>query len=328
MNQLVSVIIPMFNAECWIEETLASVEAQTYPRHLIEIIVVDDDSTDTGAEVVKTKFPEVRLMRAEGKGASQARNTGTRVARGEFIQYLDADDLLVRDKLVRQVQALENTGADVAYGDWQGLVLQEDSVFKPGDVMQRRMEEEPEIALLVDFWCPPAAYLFRRGIVERVGGWNEHLPVIQDARFALDCALHDAAFIYCRGIVAYYRVHSQSSLSRRDPAAFIDDCFSNACEVEEWFQNHGGLTDKRRAALIRVFEQVARATYENNPDAFEAAYGALNRLSPGGYTPSHPKRLALAAKIVGYRRAEQLALKYRRSKALLKASTGQHRSPS
>jgi len=325
MNHLVSVIIPMFNAERWIEETLASVEGQTYPRHLIEVIVVDDNSTDASAEIVRTKFPTARLLRAESKGASQARNAGTREARGEFIQYLDADDLLVRDKLMRQVQALENTGADVAYGDWQGLIVHENSGFKPGDVMQRRMEEEPEIALLVDFWCPPAAYLFRRSIVERVGGWNENLPIIQDARFALDCALHNAEFTYCRGIVAYYRVHSQSSLSRRDPAAFVADCFRNACEVEEWFHGHGGLTEKRRAALIRVFEQVARATYENNPDTFEAAYGALNRLSPGGYAPSHPKRLALAARIVGYRRAEGLALTYRKSKALLKASSsGRH----
>jgi glycosyltransferase involved in cell wall biosynthesis len=316
----------MFNAERWIEETLASVEDQTYPRDLIEIIVVDDGSTDSSAEIVARKFPSARLMRAKNNGASHARNTGTRAARGEFIQYLDADDLLVRDKLMRQVHALENTGADVAYGDWQGLVLHENSGFKPGDVMQRKMEEEPEIALLVDFWCPPAAYLFRRGIVERVGGWNEQLPVIQDARFALDCALHDAVFTYCRGIMAYYRVHSQASLSRRDPAAFITDCFRNACEVEEWFQNHGGLTAKRRAALIRVFEQVARATYESNPDAFEAAYEALNRLSPGGYAPSHPKRLALASKLVGYRRAEALAVRYRRSKALLKTSASRRRS--
>jgi GT2 family glycosyltransferase len=319
MNKLVSVIIPMFNAERWIEEALASVEAQTYPRDLIEIVVVDDGSTDNSAGIVERKFPAVRVLREKNGGPSRARNIGTRAARGEFLQYLDADDLLMRDKLMRQAQALENTGADVAYGDWQGLVLQGDGTFKHGDVMQRKMEEEPEIALLVDFWCPPAAYLFRRGIVERVGGWNEQLLVIQDARFALDCALHDAVFTYCRGVTAYYRIHSQGSVSRRDPAAFIADCYRNACEVEEWFQKHGGLTDKRCAALIKVFEQVARATYENNPDTFEAAYGALDRLSPGGYAPSHPKRLALASKIVGYRRAEALAVNYRKGKRFLKA---------
>lgn len=322
MNQLVSVIVPMFNAERWIAETLASVEAQTYPHDLIEIIIVDDGSTDGSAEIVERRFPSARLIRRHNGGASHARNVGTKAARGALIQYLDADDLLVRDKLMRQVQALDHTGADVAYGDWQGLVLQEDGTFKPGDVMQRKMEEEPEIALLVDFWCPPAAYLFHREIVGRVGGWNERLPVIQDARFALDCALHGALFTYCRGPMAHYRIHSQQSLSRRDPSAFINDCFRSACEVEEWFHAHGGITAKRRAALIRVFEQVARATYENSTDAFEAAYQALERLSPDGYEPSHPKHLALASRIVGYRRAEALAVTYRKGKALLKGSDG------
>jgi glycosyltransferase involved in cell wall biosynthesis len=325
MNQLVSVIIPMFNAERWIAETLASVEAQTYPRELLEIIAVDDGSADASAEIVAQQFPHVNLLRTPNGGASRARNAGTAIARGVFLQYLDADDLLARDKLVRQIQAFENTGADVAYGDWQGLILQSDGTFKHGDVMQRKMEEDPEIALLVDFWCPPAAYLFHREVVKRIGGWNERLPVIQDARFALDCALHGATFTYCRGTMAHYRIHSQHSLSRRDPAAFIADCFRSACEVEEWFQEHGGITVKRRAALIKVFEQVARATYDNNPDMFEAALEALERLSPDGYMPSHPKHLALAAKIVGYRRAEALAVTYRKSKALLKASTGGQR---
>jgi len=322
MNQLISVIVPMFNAERWIAETLASVEAQTYPRNLLEIIVVDDGSTDASADIVARQFPATRLIRTRNGGPSRARNAGTKIARGTFLQYLDADDLLVRDKLMRQVQALENTGADVAYGDWQGLVLQSDDTFKPGDVMQRKMEEEPEIALLVDFWCPPAAYLFHREIAERVGGWNERLPVIQDARFVLDCALHGATFTYCCGTMAYYRIHSQHSVSRRDPAAFIDDCLRSAREVEKWFLEHGGITAKRRAALIKVFEQVARATYENTPDTFETAYQALERLSPGGYMPSHPRHLALASKIVGYRRAEALAVSYRKGKSFWNVVSG------
>jgi glycosyltransferase involved in cell wall biosynthesis len=320
MNPLVSVIVPMFNSARWIAETIASVEAQTYPRTSIEIIVVDDGSTDGSADIVASQFPTVRLIRLQNGGASRARNAGTQAARGTLLQYLDADDLLVRDKLMRQMQALENTGADIAYGDWQGLVLQSDNTFKDGDVVQRKMEDEPEIALLVDFWCPPAAYLFHREIVDRIGGWNERLPVIQDARFALDCALHGAKFTYCRGTMAYYRIHSQQSLSRRDPAAFINDCLQSAREVEEWFLEHGGITAKRRVALIKVFEQVARTTYENIPDTFEVAYQALERLSPGGYVPSHPKHLALASKIVGYRQAEALAVTYRKGKALLKTS--------
>src|ERR1017187_3296287 len=98
MNQLVSVIIPMFNAERWIVETLASVEAQTYSRELIEIIVVDDGSADASAEIVGRHFPHVNLLRTPNGGASRARNVGTAVSRGVFLQYLDADDLLVHDK--------------------------------------------------------------------------------------------------------------------------------------------------------------------------------------------------------------------------------------
>ena len=130
MNHLISVIVPMFNAERWIAETLTSVETQTYPRNLLEIIVVDDGSTDTSADIVARQFPSAHLIRTRNGGPSRARNAGTQAAHGTFLQYLDADDLLVRDKLMRQVQAIENTGADVAYGDWQGLVHQSDDTFK------------------------------------------------------------------------------------------------------------------------------------------------------------------------------------------------------
>ena len=80
MNQLVSVIIPMFNAERWIVETLASVEAQTYPRELVEVIVIDDGSADASAKIVAREFPRVSLLRTANGGASRARNAGTAVA--------------------------------------------------------------------------------------------------------------------------------------------------------------------------------------------------------------------------------------------------------
>jgi len=310
----VSVVIPCYNSARWIRETLASVLQQG--EDPIEIIAIDDGSTDDTAAIIERDFPAVRLVRTANRGASRARNHGTELASGEFIQYLDADDLLMPGKLGIQLKAMEQTGADAAYGDWQKLVLDENGGFVEGEITAKQMGRLAEIALFTDFWCPPATYLFRRSIVEKVGGWNESLPVIQDARFALDCALHGGKFTYCSGVMAYYRVHSAESLSRRDSVAFVRDIFRNACEVEEWWRANGGLGAARTKALTECYGYVARSTYERDPEIFETAYTALMRLAPR-YIPKGPPHLALAARFLGYRRAEAVALFYRRAKRSL-----------
>ena len=194
---LVSVIVPCFNAEAWIRDTLRSVAEQDLED--VEVVVVDDGSTDASASIVEGEFERVALLRTPNLGASHARNLGTRKARGSFLQYLDADDVLAPGKLRAQLCALKATNGDVAYGGWQVLQSSASGGSVPGYVVDRQMEGEAELALFTNFWCPPAAYLFRREVVERVGAWNEKLPIIQDARFALDCALRGAKFVYCPG---------------------------------------------------------------------------------------------------------------------------------
>lgn len=312
---MVSVIIPCYNASRWIRETLDSVSGQSGVR---EIIVVDDGSTDDSAAIVHDGFPEVRLIRSPNQGASRARNTGTQAATGQFIQYLDSDDLLAPGKIRTQLDAIKTTGADVAYGDWRKLEGRPGGEFTPGELVAREMRGEPEIELFTDFWCPPAAYLFRRSVVDAVGGWNENLPVIQDARFALDCALRGGRFVYTPGLTAWYRIHGNDSLSRRSPLAFNRDVYRNACEVEAWWREHSGLSEPRKQALIKCFGYVARVTYEKDREGFEQAYGELRRLA-GRYVPESPRHLAAVSRIIGYPRAEAVALFYRLAKDALGA---------
>jgi glycosyltransferase involved in cell wall biosynthesis len=311
----VSVIIPCFNAQEWIGKTLRSVLAQELSD--MEVIVVDDGSTDNSAALIRREFNFVHLIQTSNQGPSRARNLGTQVSSGEFVQYLDADDVLAEDKLKRQIDALERNAADVAYGDWQELVRQSNGCFMTGRIVTRQIDTLPEIALLTDFWCPPAAYVFRRSIVDKVGGWNEGLPIIQDARFVLDCALHGGRFVYCPGTMAYYRVHSCSSVSTRDPIGFVRDCLRNASEVEEWLARHDRKDEDHRKALLQVYGYVARASFKKDSLAFETAYQALERLKPG-YVPDRPRHLAIATRFLGYRRAEWLALWYRKAKRLMK----------
>lgn len=317
---LVSVVIPCRNAEPWLRDTLRSVLLQEMPD--LETIVVDDGSEDGSPALVEREFPAVHLVRSARLGPSGARNVGTRLSTGQFIQYLDADDLLAPRKLERQINALHASGAEVAYGDWRELRQDADGGSVPGRAIRRRITGDPEIALFTDFWCPPAAYLFRRTIVEHVGAWNEDLPIIQDARFVLDCALHGARFVYCPGEAAYYRVHAGGSVSTRDPCAFTRDCFHNALQVEQRWTNKGQLTAPRQEALVRVYGQVARTSYGAMPEVFEAAYAAMERLQPG-YRPSRPWRIAVASRVLGYRRAEAVAWRYRSAKRALDPVPGQ-----
>lgn len=311
---LISIVIPYYNAQRWFPATLDSVVAQRLER--VEIILIDDGSSDDGAARAAQAYPAIRLVRTDNQGPSRARNLGTSLARGRYLQYLDADDLLEPGKLAVQLAALEESGADVAYGAWQRLRAQSDGSFAAEACVDRRLGQNPELELFTDFWCPPAAYLFRRDIVERVGGWNERLPIIQDARFALDCALQGGRFVHCAGLMASYRVHTAESVSSRDPIGFVRNCLQNAYEVEQWWALNGGISDARRAALVKVHGYVARASFAPDRATFDAAAATLQRLQPG-YVPHHPWHLALASRVVGYRRAEHLALWYRRGRRWL-----------
>jgi glycosyltransferase involved in cell wall biosynthesis len=315
---VVSVIIPCFNAARWIGETLGSVTSQGVDG--VEIIVVDDGSTDQSATLVRQQFPQVQLIETSHYGASRARNVGTEASSGDFTQYLDADDLLMPDKLQAQLECLQRSGADVAYGDWRKLIQRPDGQFAAGDVVARKVEGDPQVSLFLDFWCPPAVYLFRHHIVKRVGGWKENLPIIQDARFALDCALHGGRFEYSHRIMAEYRVHSLDSLSTRDSVAFARDCFINALEVKQWWERHGEINEDRREALLQALGYVARSSFARDPGLFEKALHALENLKPN-YSPNKPIHLALASRMLGYKRAESVALRYRKIKAALKKLT-------
>jgi glycosyltransferase involved in cell wall biosynthesis len=311
----VSVVIPCFNARRWIGDALRSVYEQGQTS--IEVILVDDGSTDGSAELVERAFPLVRVIRVENGGPSRARNIGTRLAQGRYIQYLDADDLLAAGKFSAQVRALETSGAEIAYGDWREIRSHPYGGDVPGRLVTRVIEGDPTVALITDFWCPPAVYLLRRSVVERITGWDEEQMVIEDVRFMLECALAGAEFVHCPGVVAYYRAHTEGSQSTRDPIAFTRGCMHNAVMLEQRWASVDGWTEPRRAALLKVYGQVARASFARDDETFETVYTALHRLQPR-YTPPGPPALTLMSRLVGYRSAEAIAVHYRNARTRLR----------
>lgn len=313
---LVTVIIPAYNAMRWLPETLESVAAQDYPR--LEVVIVDDGSTDETAAYVKDRWPHYTLIRTENRGVSHARNLGTAKASGGLIQYLDADDLLTPGKISRQAALLqENPDADVVYGGWQRLVRKGEG-FEPGEVVSRAFEEvdaDAETAFFVSMWCPTGAYLYRRGIVEKAGEWKTWLPVTQDARFAWDCARAGARWLRDPEVGVLYRQHQAGSVSTQSRLAFLNDCWANAEDIRALWAGEGSLRGRRRAVVEGVYHSLARAFFSVDRPMFLKARARLLELNPGFRPPE--RGLSIATSLLGYEAAEHLAGWYRQTRQWL-----------
>ncbi|MBM3796233.1 MAG: glycosyltransferase [Acidobacteria bacterium] len=261
-HPMVSIVVPCYNARRWIGETLASTR-QDCPW-LVELIVVDDGSTDGSGELVARDFPEARLVRTENRGCSAARSHGTEFAQGTFIKYLDSDDLLAAGSLVRQVDLAESSRAEVVYGNWQRLV-QSGEAWQPGEVIERTWQSvhaDIEVAFFTGMWCPTGAYLWRSEFLrQRHPGWHSALPVIQDARFALDAARAGATFVHDEALAAHYRTHTSGSVATNNPVKFARDCWHSALELRDQWERAGTFNAARRVALLEVLEYLAFDTY-------------------------------------------------------------------
>lgn len=169
---LVSVLVPLHNKAPWIASTIHSALDQTYPQ--IEVVVIDDGSTDgSGERVAALNDPRIRLLRRENRGANATRNELLDHAQGEFIQFLDADDLLAPNKIRLQVDGLL-AGADVSC-----CAVQVQS-RKGTSTVQQIVSASASFPALVGRGLLTVSPLHRKCSLVAVGGWDEALPASQE----------------------------------------------------------------------------------------------------------------------------------------------------
>jgi glycosyltransferase involved in cell wall biosynthesis len=210
---LVSTIIPVHNRPSLVREAVASVIAQTYRP--LEIVIVDDGSTDeTGREVARLadQHPEVRAVFRPNGGAGAARESGRLLARGDFIQYLDSDDLLLPHKFETQVAGLRaNSDCSVSYGKTRFYGRGE----SPTDVPWKRTGEQISSmfpSFLQSRWWGTSTPLYRRTVTDRAGPWTE-LKNEEDWEYDCRIARQRVRLHYCNVFVSEERYGSGDHLS-------------------------------------------------------------------------------------------------------------------
>lgn len=208
----VSIVVPCHNAEAFVGEAIESALAQTHPE--TEVIVVDDGSTDGSADVAARYGARVRLLRTSHGGGSRARNAGLRVAAGEAVLFLDADDLLGVDTVAHQVRALERSAPrTIARAPWSGLALRGGAWVPMRPVSRVRPSMDAIAARLVSVFDPTAALLLPTALVRELGGWDETLTKNQDGDIVLRALLAGARYEPAAGSPVFYRTYGAASRS-------------------------------------------------------------------------------------------------------------------
>jgi glycosyltransferase involved in cell wall biosynthesis len=210
----VSVIIPSYNQVRFVASTVESVLAQTYPN--VEIIVVDDGSTDNTREVLAAFSENIRYIYQENRGLAGARNTGFLASHGDYLLFLDSDDLIHPDKLGLHVALLEaEPDFSLVYSAWQQI--NEDGTQVLGEVRPNKQGHLLKELLGRSFFFFASAAVVRRECLEQVGLFDESLRWGEDADMWLRLARAGYAFGYLDQPLLQYRIHANSMTANVSP---------------------------------------------------------------------------------------------------------------
>ncbi|RYF91066.1 MAG: glycosyltransferase, partial [Chitinophagaceae bacterium] len=209
----ISVIIPCYNRATLIGDTIRNMLAQTIKA---EIIVVDDGSTDNSVEVIESFGEKVKLIRQTNQGPGAARNAGLQAASGEFIQFMDSDDLASANKLWTQVNALKEQGGDFAYGPWVRCRIAENKIQFLDRVLQTQPvpDDRPMLEWFLSGWSLVFQNcVFRRTILQKAGYYRTDLMPSEDSEYFIRILNAGAVPVHTPGCLVFYREHEVNKIT-------------------------------------------------------------------------------------------------------------------
>jgi len=284
MAPTVSILVPCFNAAHTVAATLESALGQDGVD--CEAIAVDDGSSDSTLRVLEPfRDRGVTVVCQPNRGASAARNRALEAARGRFIQFLDADDILAPDKIARQLDRLEREPArTVASSAWARFTGdRDDARFEPQLVWRDQSAIEFLVSCaLNELMFPPAAWLIPRDVCDTAGAWDESLSMNDDGEYMARALAASDRIAFCPEARVYYRTGNPASYGSRANHAAAES------ELRAWdsivrtmlaLEN----SDRVSRAAATGYQRIEGRYFGRFPDVVEAATRGEQRFGRGEY---------------------------------------------
>ncbi len=306
-NPLVSILIPTYNSASYINATLESALGQSWRN--IEVIVVDDGSTDDSVDHIR-RFEQrgVRLIQQRNSGAAAARNRAFSASSGEFVQFLDADDLLSPQKIEQQLERLSAQPSCVASCAW-GRFTRDGSDYNPNpEPVWRDLPALDWLALSRADGLGmmfPAIWLIPRDLIIAAGPWNEDLSLNDDTEYFTRLLTRVERVLFTPNATAFYRSGVPGSLSGRK----ADEHWRSAFKVHELCEAHlirRENTERMRRAASLSWQQFAFSCYPYQAKLAEEALRRAEKLSAAKIRMPDAGVFGIVAALVGWKWARRL----------------------
>lgn len=293
---LVSVVVPAYNAQNTIGACLSGLLTQTYPH--VEILVVDDGSTDRTGEICRGHGPMVRYQRQENAGSAAARNAALALAGGELIAFCDADDVLLPAYLDRAVTAYQDAGGGRRIVMSDALQLTSTGLAHGRRLIGPHFPRRRQRLAILQKNFVPILSLFPRALLEDVPGFAEDLDLVEDWEFWIRAVLAGWEVVFQPEPQALYRL-SPDAKSTDDKRHEAEDEIIARVRAQHW---EGLTSQERRFVTLRLTTpppryldlQAGEALRDRDDDRARALYRQLSTLS------SEDPRVKARALLLGY----------------------------
>jgi glycosyltransferase involved in cell wall biosynthesis len=322
-NPLVSILIPAYNSEKWIRATIKSALAQTWPNK--EIILVDDGSKDNTYKVAKEfESKLVKVVTQVNGGASSARNKALSLSNGDFIQWLDSDDILAPDKIERQ---LAETGFNVqtrtvytsAWGFFYYSLRR--AKFIENNLWQNLSPVEWLMHHLGDGnFMFPAVWLISRKLTEIAGPWDESLSYNDDGEYFSRVVASSEKVCFVTKALSYHRsgnIASLSNTSMSDKAFKSLDRSVNLC-VDYLLRLEN--SERTIKAAINALQDVINSIYKNNCEIAAENQKKIIELGGSFVKPSRSNKFTIVQNLLGMETTASLKTKLWNMEIILRRS--------